>query len=72
MPRDLSARARACLTTCVFCPVSEDYSEQATTGAGQGAKEGGTVAGDRGRQMRVGKVETHLLHNLHKPPPQPA
>ena len=48
MPRDLSARARACLTTCVFCPVSEDYSEQAT-GAGQGAKKGGggTVAGDR-------------------------
>lgn len=43
MPRDLSARA--CLT-CVFCPVSEDYSEQAT-GAGQGAKKGGTVAGDR-------------------------
>ena len=44
MPRDLSARARACLT-CVFCPVSEDYSEQAT-GAGQaGAKKGGTVAG---------------------------
>ena len=45
--RVIYLRERACLT-CVFCPVSEDYSEQAT-GAGQGAKKGGggTVAGDR-------------------------
>ena len=67
MPRDLSVRARrACLTTCVFCPVSEDYSEQATTGAGQGAKkEGEQWRVTEGRQMSFGKVETHLLiHNL--------
>ena len=66
MPRDLSVRARrACLTTCVFCPVSEDYSEQATTGAGQGAKKGGTVAGDRGEA-------DERWQSRNPPPPQPA
>ena len=65
MPRDLSARARACLTTWVFCPVSEDYSEQATTGAGQGAKKEGTVAGDRGEA-------DELWQSRNPPPPQPA
>ena len=35
---------------------------------GRGQKKGEQWRVTEGRQMSVGKVETHLLHNLHKPP----